>query len=217
MTKNLALAVVPPATALPHTVTMHVNRGRLLAALRAVAPHACEDETRFHLMSVALELGGGKLNLITTNGHCLAHATIACEADFADHPIVLLSTGDAKAAIKLLTGPKRTLDRKVQVGITRKSITLQVDTTIATYQTIDAEYPPYRQVIPARASGGCAPQWFSPEYLAMLGASVDAFRSSNQTGMRMQLASDELAPIRVDYSHPSDGDFVGVMMPMRQG
>lgn len=70
--------VTTPSKA-PAKVSFSVAIGRLVAGLKAVGPFVCQDETRYHLNRVAIQLSTGTLptlQFIATDGHTLGWAQV---------------------------------------------------------------------------------------------------------------------------------------------
>jgi DNA polymerase III subunit beta len=103
----------------------------------------CNDETRFHLNGVFFESDGSKARMVSTDGHRLSKV----ERTIANGPklsagIIIPKKGLLEMKKVLETGPSCKLAIK-----TPHLFLVQEDIAIAV-KLIDAQFPPYEQVIP---------------------------------------------------------------------
>jgi DNA polymerase-3 subunit beta len=103
----------------------------------------CNDETRFHLNGVFFESDGTKCKMVSTDGHRLSKV----ERDIPGGPKL---TAGIIIPKKGLLEIRRVLDAGPQVKLAIKTphlFLVQEDIAIAV-KLIDAQFPPYEQVIP---------------------------------------------------------------------
>ena len=103
----------------------------------------CNDETRFHLNGVYFESDGSKARMVSTDGHRLSKV----ERTIANGPklssgIIIPKKGLLEIKKVLETGPSCKLSIK-----TPHLFLVQEDIALAV-KLIDAQFPPYEQVIP---------------------------------------------------------------------
>src|SRR4030095_6060824 len=103
----------------------------------------CNDETRFHLNGVLWESGGSKTRMVSTDGHRLSKV----ERTIANGPklsagVIIPKKGLLEIKKVLEQGPSSKLALK-----TPHLFLVQDDIAIAV-KLIDAQFPPYDQVIP---------------------------------------------------------------------
>jgi DNA polymerase-3 subunit beta len=117
------------------------------AVLREMIDHTlfsvCNDETRFHLNGVFFESDGSKSRMVSTDGHRLSKV----ERTIANGP--KLSAG-VIIPKKGLLEIKKVLEQGPQAKLAIKTphvFLVQDDIAIAV-KLIDAQFPPYEQVIP---------------------------------------------------------------------
>jgi DNA polymerase-3 subunit beta len=103
----------------------------------------CNDETRFHLNGVLFESNGAKAKMISTDGHRLSKV----ERGLAGGP--QLSAG-VIIPKKGLLEIKRVLDGATTCRLAVKTpyVFLSADDLVLAVKLIDAQFPPYEQVIP---------------------------------------------------------------------
>lgn len=157
--------------------------------LAAVEFAICQDETRFHLNGVFVEYDGAKLTCVATDGHRLAKAQreISREGDFATSGVIvparavkqlhrLLGKGECHVALGKL-GAHGVEVLAVKYG----------NTTICT-KLIDAQFPPYEQVIPKNNA-----RLMTVEKAALKGALERAKLTCTETrGVRLEMHGETL-------------------------
>lgn len=138
-----------PGGAKAHSVVT-LATSTLARAIDRVLFAVSEDETRPHLNSVLWEVTAGKLRLVATDGHRLSKHEEVTTGAATETMLVPLS---AMRHIRRLVDPKRT-GPGATVDVSREASNLFVkveDVTIVS-RLVDAQFPPYAQVIPAKGS-----------------------------------------------------------------
>lgn len=134
-----------------------LDAGMLCDMIDRTAFSACPDETRFHLNGALVESDGTTLRMVTTDGHRLTKI----ERVIADVPVakdVTLQAPDTAAwnkgfivPRKGLTEIKRILDNgPCSVAFEAPYLHVKQGNAVLTVKIIDAQFPPYNQVIPTR-------------------------------------------------------------------
>jgi DNA polymerase-3 subunit beta len=120
----------------------------------------CKDETRFHLNGIRVEMRDGRIRMVTTDGHRLAlvdRATALTTPAYTDG--IILPAKAAKAITALLAGSKKrdalgtcqiALPNRKGSGVTH--LFVRYGGTTLACKLIDAQFPPYEQVIPKEPS-----------------------------------------------------------------
>jgi len=206
----------------PAVCTITITRGRLFAALKSVAPFMSDDPTRPHLASVLVELRSAPpaLRLVASDGHTLARVTVpvvGLERADAMPRGTLLAAADVKALIKALVHTRKTATQAVAITVAGRSIEVRVEGATHRYTAMDAQFPPYEQVVPPLAPRGTNAVGINPRYLAR---ACDAIAALGRTPASVEAAvvvfgSGELDPVTVRYAEELVGEFLGVIMPMR--
>lgn len=117
------------------------------AMLDAVSHAMCKDETRFHLNGVHFEYDGTRARCVATDGHRLVKSErdMPREGDFSHKGMII--PAKAVAEIRKLLG-KGTC----QIGMVKHSgvehFAVRFGGTTIVVKPIDAQFPPYDQVIP---------------------------------------------------------------------
>lgn len=132
----------PKLPAVNGTTRRYTIEAGSLAELIACTQFAVStDETRLHLNCALLEIGGGKLTMVATDGHRLAVRTVAADVAGSDKVLVPLASLDR---IRRLL-PK---DGTVELAIEDVDLFLIVEGVTFATRLVTASFPPYQQVIP---------------------------------------------------------------------
>ena len=184
---------VPPAA--PNTYALPA--ATLAGLINLTAFSVSTDETRPHVNSLLLEMGGGTLRAVSTDGHRLTKAE-ATVTGFDAAARWLLPLRGLTELRRLLAACED--DATVSLGSAGPSATITAGPTTLTIKLVDATFPPYAQVIPKKdgvlATVGRA---------ALLGA-IDAVKlaASDRTGgVKVTLAP---GLVRVNAESPEGGN-----------
>jgi DNA polymerase III subunit beta len=102
------------------------------------------DETRYHLNGVLFESDGKTARMVSTDGHRLSKVERPLEgAPKLDTGIIIPRKGlmEVRRALE-------TADNAVEIGIHNGHLFVRVGTTALSVKLIEAQFPPYDQVIP---------------------------------------------------------------------
>lgn len=172
-----------------------VDASALVEIIEATKHAICTDETRFHLNGTLLECRDGTLRAVTTDGHRLAKAERTISGDLRITSALLRRKGAIEIA-KLLAKSKGTCG----IAATKSHVWIKQGETVLVTALVDAQYPPYEQVIPK-----------GHERLVTVDASVLAealsrakVNCSETRGVVLSLASGKLVVVASD---PDSGEF----------
>jgi DNA polymerase-3 subunit beta len=166
------------------------------------------DETRPHLNSALLEWDGEVIRMVTTDGHRLSKYEVTVEATKANFSILVPLKGIAElrrlceelkadkgaaegAPLKLLRGGPNVFFQTSRGGVEDSSLAIKL---------VDAQFPPYQQVIPQRTDNAVR---------VGRGIFVDVLRAmsvaaSERTGsVKLSLSKGTM---RVTSENPDSGD-----------
>jgi len=103
----------------------------------------CNDETRFHLNGVLFESNGSKARMVSTDGHRLSKV----ERPLPGGPQLTAGVIIPKKGVLEI---KRVLDAATTCKLAIKTpyVFLQADDLVLAVKLIDAQFPPYEQVVP---------------------------------------------------------------------
>lgn len=111
-------------------------------AVRRSAYAVSSDEVRQVLTGVLIQIGGGRLTMVATDGHRLARATFPGDAGAAERDVVMPPKA-LNQVVRLAAGT-------VSVGITisKSFAVFDLGSTTVYSRLIDGSFPNYEQVIP---------------------------------------------------------------------
>lgn len=102
----------------------------------------CNDETRFHLNGVLFESVGSTARMVSTDGHRLSRVDRRLNGPRLTIGVIVPKKGVLEIK-KLIDGAET-----VKLGIRTPFLFIAVDDMTLAVKLIDAQYPPYTQVIP---------------------------------------------------------------------
>lgn len=117
--------------------------GDLAAAFAIVSPDIAPDDNRYGLNGLHLELSPGKARLVATDGNRLAWTDVACSGALTMPRQSLIARVGVAALANLLGGGD------VTFGTGGSYVEVRTDAGTMHAQFVTAEFPDYRQVLPA--------------------------------------------------------------------
>lgn len=122
-----------------------VDAATFAASLGAVAPSMSDDTTRYQLCGALIEMDSEarRLRTVATDGHRLTLRD--CAAVYA-HKALTASIVPAKA-VKVLAAVSKSA-ASLRVGTDEEYLVAHIDSLTITVKLVDAQFPPYEQVIP---------------------------------------------------------------------
>lgn len=136
-----------------NAVAWNATTGDLLDTIGAASHAISPDETRPHLNSCKVELSGATLRAVATDGHRLAvreRQIDATEAPAGATRDVLIPRKVVDALCRILAKCERSTSCSVLIGEAGGVTVYEVKTPLGSVRgkSVDATFPPYRQVIP---------------------------------------------------------------------
>jgi DNA polymerase-3 subunit beta len=102
------------------------------------------DETRYHLNGVLFESDGQVARMVSTDGHRLSKV----ERPLVDGPKLAAGIIIPRKGLMELRRALETADGPIELGIHNGHLFVRVENTALSVKLIDAQFPPYDQVIP---------------------------------------------------------------------
>jgi DNA polymerase-3 subunit beta len=154
------------------------------------------DETRYHLNGVLFECDGKVARMVSTDGHRLSKV----ERPLEGGPTLETGIIIPRKGLMELRRALETADGAIELGIHNGHIFVRVGTTALSVKLIDAQFPPYDQVIPKENDKvAVAPRLGLLEALKRI-----SIMSSDKTwGIKLALAKGEL---KVTSDNPDLGE-----------
>lgn len=119
-----------------------VDAGALAELLDRTLFSVCHDETRFHLNGCLFESNGATARMVSTDGHRLSKVDRKLAGPMMSQGIIVPRKGATEVA-KLLAGA-----RTVRLAVKSPHLFVERDGVVVAVKLIDAQFPPYDQVIP---------------------------------------------------------------------
>lgn len=127
-----------------------IEASDLVTLIKRVEYAVCKDEARFHLNGVFFEMNGAKLRAVATDGHRLALANMPIDVSRTHIPTrgIIVPTKGTSELVKTLT------KGACEIGFDAGKMLLFVRQGAWEFaiKVIDAQFPPYAQVIPERSA-----------------------------------------------------------------
>jgi len=135
----------------PNAAKLTLDGGVLSRLIALTKFSVATDETRPHLNSALLEWSGNTVRMVSTDGHRLSKAEATVDASASASlliPLKALSSIDelADAAFRSTEGEEA---GKLTIIPSGSSAFVLAGTAIFSVKLVDAQFPPYAQVIPA--------------------------------------------------------------------
>ena len=180
--------------AAPSAVSVKVKSDLLLHMLNQVRYVIPQDDVRFYLNGVLLEVSPGKLRMVATDGHRLALCTcdvpdVGSDLKDPEKPFDALVPRTAVEGMARVLG---NMDEEVEVIMDNNSLQLRTSQERLSCKLIDGNFPSYRGVIPQKIS-------------KLLKVNAEAFDKALEradiiqtdarigAGVRLKLSADSLA------------------------
>ena len=128
----------------PQRVTLLA--GELQQCIRSTAFSMAQQDVRFYLNGLLLEIGSHRLSCVATDGHRLAYSECVTEAE-PEQAVRAIIPRKSVAELQKLLGAAAAED-VVQVLVNAQFFQLQMGDVRLTTKLIDGRFPDYKRVIP---------------------------------------------------------------------
>lgn len=128
----------------PQKVTIVVEA--LHQCIRNTAFSMAQQDVRFYLNGLLLEIGSERLSCVATDGHRLAYAQCATDAE-PDTPVRAIIPRKSVSELQRLLGSMDPADM-VELLVTAQHLQIQVGGVRISTKLIDGRFPDYNRVIP---------------------------------------------------------------------
>ncbi len=124
-------------------VRIEVKEGLLREMLTQTEVAVAREDTRPVLTGLLMEIEGGKLKFIATDGHRLAFRQAVTEEKQELKAII-----PSRAVQELIKILEPDIDQKVTVYVDNSSIAFDMNGLVLSSRLVEGKYPPYQQIIP---------------------------------------------------------------------
>lgn len=101
------------------------------------------DETRYHLNGVLFESDGQLIRMVSTDGHRLSKVERKVAGPALDAGVIIPRKGLGEIARALDTA-----QGEAEIGFQKSHVFVRVGSIVVSAKLVDAQFPPYQQVIP---------------------------------------------------------------------
>ncbi len=161
------------------------------------------DETRLHLSSALFELEGDRVRMVTTDGHRLSKMELGVEGSSASANMLIPLKGVLelrRLCDEALSDSKDEQSPKLRLVQSGPSVFFEVSGFRFSVKLVDAQFPPYQQVIPKQSERAVrAPRAALSDSLK----AVSLAASDRTGGVKLTLAPGQ---IRVESESPEAGE-----------
>jgi len=141
---TLPAAEFPNVEDSPQTFDLTLSQGQLRYLIEQTGFSMAQQDVRYYLNGMLLEIADGSLRTVATDGHRLATSVAPVETEHQDnHQIVVPRKGILELARLLQQG-----DEPLKLVIGANHIRAHVGDFIFTSKLVDGKFPDYQRVIP---------------------------------------------------------------------
>jgi DNA polymerase-3 subunit beta len=137
-------AIEPTAT----TQKFSVGERKLKKLIEKTQFAMAQQDVRYYLNGMLLEIGNGRLRAVATDGHRLATSEIDGDIDQTVELQVIIPR---KAVLELGKLLRESSDGEVQIEISSNHVRVKIGKTLFTSKLVDGKFPDYQRVIPTTA------------------------------------------------------------------
>lgn len=136
----------PKTEPLNNTQLVTLSVAELQGSLQATAFSMAQQDVRFYLNGLLLEIGNQTLSCVATDGHRLAHAHCEIKAE-PENPIRAIVPRKSIGELQRLLGTAEA-DDEVSIHVTPQQLQVSLNGIRLTTKLIDGSFPDYNRVIP---------------------------------------------------------------------
>lgn len=144
----LPAADFPTLEDLPFGVGIPLEQGTLRGLIERTHFAMAQQDVRYYLNGLLLEVGPGLLRVVATDGHRLAFQELLTEVDVAETRQVIVPRKGVLELMRLLADN----DTEVALKLGTNHIRLMLGDIRMTSKLIDGKFPDYQRVIPREGS-----------------------------------------------------------------
>ncbi len=137
----------PALQAPPWEQTLTLKQGEFRALLEQTQFCMAQQDVRYYLNGVLLEIGSGKLRVVATDGHRMAVGELSVAGATGERQVII--PRKAVHEISRLLAPS---DEPLTLQIGQNHVGIQTSELTFTSKLIDGRYPDYHKVIPSTQS-----------------------------------------------------------------
>lgn len=141
---TLPASEFPKVAALENSQSITLNEASLLHAIKASSFSMAQQDVRFYLNGLLMEISKGKLCCVATDGHRLAYSECSSDADPSEPVRAIIPRKSILELSRLLTPDENRAD----LSITNNHLQIKLLNIKMTTKLIEGRFPDYNRVIP---------------------------------------------------------------------
>ncbi|MFH0351133.1 MAG: DNA polymerase III subunit beta [Chromatiales bacterium] len=142
--QTLPAAEFPSFTAFSPRVTFEIVSRQLRALLEETHFAMAQQDVRYYLNGLLLEIGAGRIRAVATDGHRLALKDIPGSPAVVESMQIIVPRKAVMELVKVLDGD----DGEAKLSVSDNRFQVQVANCTFTSKLIDGRYPDYERVLP---------------------------------------------------------------------
>lgn len=182
---TLAAADFPSLEAQAAPLSFQVAQGTLKELIEKTHFAMAQQDVRYYLNGMLLELEAGEVRAVATDGHRLALCRAAVETGAAEAVQAIIPRKGVLELARLLEDS----DSEAQVQLGENHLRVQVDDIVFTSKLIDGKFPDYQRVLP---QGGDKIVIADKETLRQCLVRASILSNEKYRGIRLQFEPDLL-------------------------
>jgi DNA polymerase-3 subunit beta len=174
---TMPVADFPALQMPPWEQALTLKQSELKRVLEQTQFCMAQQDVRYYLNGVLLELGGGKLRVVATDGHRMAVTEVAVAGADGEKQVIV-----PRKAVQEITRLLTDSDEPVTLRLGQNHVGIQTGELVFTSKLIDGRYPDYHKVIPGTQAVQIRVE--APEFQKAL-ARVAILSSEKHRGVRL--------------------------------
>ena len=182
---TLPAAEFPNIDPIQSEYSFSIQQNELKSIIEQTQFSMAQQDVRYYLNGLMLELSKNSLKAVATDGHRLAICEKEAELDVTEVKQVIIPRKGVTELSRLLEDN----DSKVNVIVSENHIQIELNSVIFTSKLIDGKFPDYQQVIPANPTKIIL---CNREALYQAFARASVLSNEKYRGMRLQVSNNLL-------------------------
>jgi DNA polymerase-3 subunit beta len=145
-----------------------------------------QQDVRYYLNGILMEISAGKIKLVATDGHRLALSEIAIDTEVSEEKQIIVP----RKAVLELSRLLESGDNPVRCILSQNHLRVETDSLVFTTKLIDGKFPDYQRVIPV---DGNKTMEVDRETLKQAMSRIAILSNEKYRGIRLALSSGNLS------------------------
>ena len=187
-----------------HDVSISFNQKDFKSMIEATGFAMAQQDVRYYLNGLLLEVGSGYVRAVATDGHRLALASVNTDVELAEEKQVIIPRKGIIELGRLLSD----VDEELVISIGSSHVFSRIGHYTFTSKLIDGKFPDYDRVIP---KGGDKTIIADRELLKGMFSRASILSHENIRGIQLQLSNNQLQVFANNPEHEHAEDCLDVI------